>query len=182
MDYEEGFLLPNYPSGSDSDTNGLDDSYEIVLGGFFGLNPADTDGDRIPDWRDPDSDNDGIADGPNDPFASDCNDNGIPDFRDPTPCNIFIPAGMSPNGDNSNDVFIISNLENYPTNNLQIFNRWGIKVYQSETPYNNAWDGIVSEGSSAGDLLPSGVYYYILQLTSDESLPPLTGSLTIITE
>ena len=46
-----------YPSGSDSDNDGIDDNFE---GGS--LDPEDTDGDGVDDYRDTDSDNDGDSD------------------------------------------------------------------------------------------------------------------------
>ncbi|MCL5247658.1 hypothetical protein M4I21_17710, partial [Cellulophaga sp. 20_2_10] len=52
-----------FPSGKDvSPKNGLDDAFENYCGGGKGINPTDTDGDSYPDFRDIDSDNDGITD------------------------------------------------------------------------------------------------------------------------
>ena len=45
----------------------------------------------------------------------------------------------------------------FPNSQLQIFNRWGNKVYDV-SPYNNDWDGT----NNAGNELPVGTYYYIL--------------------
>ncbi|MEM9078662.1 MAG: hypothetical protein AAGC43_16600, partial [Bacteroidota bacterium] len=50
------------PCGEDTDGNGLDDHYESCPGGGEGLTPIDTDSDHHPDFRDIDSDNDGIID------------------------------------------------------------------------------------------------------------------------
>ncbi|WP_297696035.1 gliding motility-associated C-terminal domain-containing protein [uncultured Eudoraea sp.] len=50
------------PCGMDSDGNGLDDHYEETPGSCGGLVPVNTDGDYQPDYRDIDSDNDGILD------------------------------------------------------------------------------------------------------------------------
>jgi hypothetical protein len=50
------------PCGIDTDGNGLDDHYEETPGSCGGLLPVDTDGDSHPDFRDIDSDNDGIID------------------------------------------------------------------------------------------------------------------------
>ena len=64
---------------------------------------------------------------------------------------------FTPNGDTRNDFFFIKNL---PANSaLQIFNRWGGRVYESSN-YNNKWDG-------GG--VPDGTYYYILVLPNKES-------------
>ena len=54
---------------------------------------------------------------------------------------IFIPNGISPNGDGINDALMIKGLELYPDNEIAIFNRWGNQVY-SASPYTNDWDGV----------------------------------------
>ena len=54
---------------------------------------------------------------------------------------------VTPNGDGDNDFFLISGISNYPDNEVQIFNRWGVKVYETKG-YNetdNVFKGI-SEG------------------------------------
>ena len=43
---------------------------------------------------------------------------------------------VSANGDNNNDTWIIDCLENFPTNNVKVFNRSGVKVYEADG-YNN---------------------------------------------
>jgi len=48
------------PSNIDLNQNGLDDAYEGAFG--FGINPINTDNDQYPDYRDFDSDSDGIKD------------------------------------------------------------------------------------------------------------------------
>ncbi|MCJ7465064.1 MAG: Ig-like domain-containing protein, partial [Maribacter sp.] len=50
------------PCGMDGNSNGLDDHYESPSGGGEGITPVNTDGDSQPDYRDLDSDNDGILD------------------------------------------------------------------------------------------------------------------------
>jgi len=78
-----------------------------------------------------------------------------------------IPQGFSPNGDGINDFFVIPGLnELYPNNSLQIFNRWGAEVL-SASPYNNDWNGKAETGLNAGEQLPVGTYWYILELGND---------------
>ncbi|MFT6997998.1 MAG: gliding motility-associated-like protein [Cryomorphaceae bacterium] len=75
-----------------------------------------------------------------------------------------IPEGFSPNGDGMNDEFEIQGLnELYPNNSLQIFNRWGAEVLAA-SPYNNDWNGKAETGLNAGEQLPVGTYWYILDL------------------
>lgn len=72
---------------------------------------------------------------------------------------LVIPEGFSPNSDNLNDNFVISNLDRYPDNEIVIFNRWGGEVFR-ETGYKNNWNGL-----GKGDKpLPDGTYYYIVDL------------------
>ncbi|MEJ2162747.1 MAG: gliding motility-associated C-terminal domain-containing protein [Robiginitalea sp.] len=63
------------PSGEDLNGNGLDDAYEN--GGSVGIIPQDTDGDGLPDYVDPDSDDDGVVDAIE---AHDWDQDGIPDL------------------------------------------------------------------------------------------------------
>ncbi|WP_121667847.1 T9SS type B sorting domain-containing protein [Mesonia aquimarina] len=80
-------------------------------------------------------------------------------------CEPFIPEGFSPNGDGINDVFEISGvLENFPNFRLEIFSRYGQKVYQGNTN-KDYWNGT----SEAGNDLPTGTYYYILDLNDSTS-------------
>ena len=85
---------------------------------------------------------------------------------------IVIPDAFSPNGDGTNDVFVITNIEYYPDNKFMVFNRWGNKVYAA-TPYQNKWDGTSQYGSAFKEGLPEGTYYYILDLGNDKD--PYTG-------
>ncbi|MBQ0769692.1 MAG: gliding motility-associated C-terminal domain-containing protein [Bizionia sp.] len=67
----------------------------------------------------------------------------------------IIPQGISPNGDNKNDNF---DLSSFDVQSLEIFNRYGTKVY-SKANYTNEWFG----QSQDGDELPVGTYYYVMK-------------------
>ncbi|MFS4492747.1 HYR domain-containing protein [Maribacter sp. 2308TA10-17] len=86
---------------------------------------------------------------------------------------------FSPNGDGANDVFFIECIEQYPDNILQVFNRWGVKVFEMRN-YDNSWNGTsmgrVTTGGS--QKLPVGTYYYTLQLGESQT-PPKSGWLYI---
>lgn len=80
---------------------------------------------------------------------------------------VVIYNGVTPNGDGQNDHFIIENIERFPNNKVEIFNRWGSKVY-STTAYNNLDNNFsgYSEGRitvKKGEQLPTGTYYYIVE-------------------
>ena len=81
--------------------------------------------------------------------------NGNTDVED-----IFIPKGFSPDGDGISDLFIIAGIENYPDNELTVYNRWGSKVY-SKTHYSNNWDG---RSDSSKGRLPIATYFYVLKV------------------
>jgi gliding motility-associated-like protein len=74
---------------------------------------------------------------------------------------VVIPEGFSPNGDGKNDVFKIL----HPTTvtvKMDIFNRWGNKVYNS-TDYKNDWNGNGNQPMQwLGQPLPDGTYYYVI--------------------
>ncbi len=81
---------------------------------------------------------------------------------------LVFPTGFSPNGDLINDNFVIENLEQYPDNELIIYNRWGEQIYYAK-PYLNDWGGVnISNGIKLqGDMIDEDTYYYILKLDTD---------------
>jgi gliding motility-associated-like protein len=69
---------------------------------------------------------------------------------------LVIPNTFTPNGDGVNDTWNIKNMDNYPNSSVNIFNRWGQKLYTS-IGYPIPWDGKYN-----GSALPAGTYYYII--------------------
>lgn len=78
---------------------------------------------------------------------------------DNTACTI--PRGVSPNGDGKNDFFDLSNLG---VLEIKIFNRYGLKVYESKN-YKNEWYGQSDKGH-----LPAATYYYVLTLSAGKKV------------
>jgi gliding motility-associated-like protein len=74
---------------------------------------------------------------------------------------LFFFNTFSPNGDGTNDYFYIGNIGKYPDNVLEIYNRYGQKVF-SKTSYQNDWDG-----KYLNNELPAGTYFYILDTKTD---------------
>jgi gliding motility-associated-like protein len=69
-----------------------------------------------------------------------------------------IPKGVSANNDGDNDNFDLTNLN---VERLQIFNRWGMVVYELKN-YTDQWDGRSSDGTE----LPDGTYFYSIEQRS----------------
>lgn len=80
------------------------------------------------------------------------------------PCvdDLHMPEGISPDGDGMNDVLVFRGLSKYSPAMLQVFNRWGMVVYENED-YQNTWGGTSLESSEP---LPDGSYFYILKLSN----------------
>ena len=74
---------------------------------------------------------------------------------------LFIPNAFSPDGDGVNDTWEIRGIEKAIGYKLIIFNRWGIKVYETNN-YKNDWAGTSQTDSfiSRDNLLPEGTYFY----------------------
>jgi len=82
-------------------------------------------------------------------------------------CEVTIPNIFTPNNDGANDEFVIEGIEDFPGSKLEIFNRWGRKIYES-TGYKNDWDG-----KNYAD----GVYYYVLTLDNGKEFQ---GTITLM--
>jgi gliding motility-associated-like protein len=93
-------------------------------------------------------------------------------------CILFVPEMFTPNFDGKNDAFVISGLENYPNNNLSIYNRWGNKVYYKEK-YDNEFKGFPNVGNTLSkDKLPVGTYYVIIDF-GDKKMKNYSGILQL---
>jgi gliding motility-associated-like protein len=84
-----------------------------------------------------------------------------------TICNV-----ISPNGDAINDYLFIANIEEFPENEVMIFNRAGQLLYTEES-YRNTWDGSID-----GKFLPAGNYYCIVKLS--DILHTYSQTITIV--
>lgn len=90
---------------------------------------------------------------------------------------VVIYNAFSPNGDSNNDTWFIGNILNYPDCVLEVYNRYGKLLYRS-TGYQNDWDG-----KAFGQEIPSGTYFYKLELGQDKDgndLGKYHGTVTII--
>jgi gliding motility-associated-like protein len=79
-----------------------------------------------------------------------------------------IPNVFTPNGDGLNDRWVVPGLP--VGTRLQVYNRWGRLVYQTEA-YANDWQ-------AAG--LPAGLFYYVLEQAQLCPRPRVTGWVEVI--
>jgi hypothetical protein len=102
------------------------------------------------------------------------------------PCEVKIYNALSLNDDGKNDYMVIENIEYYPINTLEVYNRNGQLVFETDNygQYNNYFygkanvNGVVSPSSK----LPTGSYLYVFKyfdsfLTQERVV--LKGFLTI---
>ncbi len=97
-----------------------------------------------------------------------------------TGINLIFPNSFTPNNDGYNDVFEIEYLsEEYPENEITIYNRWGEIVFKA-SPYLNNWDGTSSSKGLKlmGNTLPEDTYFYTLTL--DKNSPPIKKYIELI--
>lgn len=82
---------------------------------------------------------------------------------------------FTPNGDGINDEFKLGGIERFENCKVSIFSRWGQNVFRS-IGYTRPWDG-----TDGGRYLPTGTYYYVIELNSTEvTIPKITGAVAII--
>lgn len=80
---------------------------------------------------------------------------------------LVVYNAVSPTGDARNELFRVENIELFTPNKVTIFNRWGDVVFDV-SDYDNderAFKGV----SNSGKDLPSGIYYYKIELSGGKS-------------
>jgi len=85
---------------------------------------------------------------------------------------IVFPDGITPNGDGLNETWVIQLIKEFPDAVVQIYNRWGQKVFES-VGYTEEWDGTMN-----GKKLPVGTYYYVIDLGPE--LEKFAGPITLM--
>jgi hypothetical protein len=86
-------------------------------------------------------------------------------------CKLVIYNLITIDGNQANDRFRIENIENYPTNSVQIFNRNGQLIWKTDHYDNvtNAFIGKATEGFvlKGDEYLPTGTYFYVISYYDD---------------
>jgi gliding motility-associated-like protein len=105
-------------------------------------------------------------------YTGNCESARVPVNITITLIDLMVPNTFTPNNDGINDYWNIKGIESYNNVEIQIFTRYGQKVFDSKgyaTPF---------DGNYGNSKLPPGVYYYIINLNSNCNL--ISGSLTLI--
>jgi gliding motility-associated-like protein len=80
---------------------------------------------------------------------------------------------FSPNdGDMINATWEIEGIDNYPECAVEIYDQTGNRIYEAK-PYLNEWDG-----TSGGQMVPDGAYYYVIKCNGGEIVK--SGSVTLL--
>lgn len=100
----------------------------------------------------------------------------------PIPIDIQLPNLFTPNGDNNNDFFNYVELIDPAKGSavvsvvkFEVYDRWGKKVYDNETP-NTGWDGRYNSNNA-----PAEVYGYYIELELiNETVQSYKGDVTLL--
>ena len=87
---------------------------------------------------------------------------------------LYIPTAFTPNGDDHNELFVIhaNNIYSY---NIKIYNKWGDKLFVSDTIY-KSWDGTFDSNK-----VQQGAYYYNIEVIGeDNQLFVKSGKINVV--
>ncbi len=86
-----------------------------------------------------------------------------------------VPNVFTPNGDGQNDFFMIT-ATNGSKLKLEVFNRWGYKIFSRTGTENIVWDGYNPQGT----LVSPGTYFYTITVEEGSTdYDPLNGYITV---
>jgi gliding motility-associated-like protein len=89
-----------------------------------------------------------------------------------------IPKAVTPDGDGINDVWKLSNIENFKSNTVVVIDRWGNKIFHA-TGYDNertVWRGTNSNGT----IVPTGTYFYTIEVKDQGKVVLKKGFIEVI--
>lgn len=85
-----------------------------------------------------------------------------------------IPNLFTPNGDGTNDTWFFYESADFPEMVVEIYDRWGKRIYHSEPGYPVPWDGRSMHGVD----MPMDSYHYIIK--PGEGYEDVVGTITIV--
>jgi gliding motility-associated-like protein len=88
-----------------------------------------------------------------------------------------LPKAFTPNGDGKNECWYLDGLaEDYPDAIVEIYDRGGRLIFQSERGFKKPWCG---NNQASGEILPMDNYYYIINL-NDKNNGTANGSVLLV--
>lgn len=84
---------------------------------------------------------------------------------------LYVPNTFTPNDDGVNDFFVISAFRPCLVYSIEIFNRWGQKIYENDDASSMQWDGRYKD-----QMVESDIYVYILKNSEQQR----TGIVNLI--
>lgn len=90
---------------------------------------------------------------------------------------VYIPNAFTPNGDAFNEVWKIEGPVDCFYDKLQVYDRWGHIIWETDAPGTKDWDGRID----GGEVVPEGVYIYRLQrIGQKKKMKARIGHVTVI--
>jgi gliding motility-associated-like protein len=90
-------------------------------------------------------------------------------------CSVFIPSAFTPNNNSNNEVFkAVSNGCNVSQYTLTVYNRWGEKLFESNS-IEHGWDGTYKDAEAQ-----QGVYLFMLQHHMSGKNTYRSGTVTLL--
>ena len=90
------------------------------------------------------------------------------DIDENTPVNI--PDAISPNGDGLNDTYVIVKRLTTDKLRFEVYSRNMVLVYQN-LDYQNEFNGTGNMGGFLGNIVPDGIYYYLISVNGAKGIP-----------
>ena len=88
----------------------------------------------------------------------------------------IIPNFFTPNKDGINNELIFGGLGNRIEYALNIYNRWGLKVFETDKSQSVYWNGTIHGTHEVSD----GVYYYLLTPKNNTGAATIKGNVSVI--
>jgi gliding motility-associated-like protein len=85
-----------------------------------------------------------------------------------------VPGAFTPNGDGHNDCWGVQYWPGVTIEELDVFNRWGLRVFTSNNP-SDCWNGTMN-----GQMQPAGAYVYVIRARTPCGEVTRTGTVMLV--